>query len=354
MCGVFKRQAKRLTIMTTIKDVARLAGVSVATVSYVLNKTKPVNPETAARVYQAIEALDYHPHAVAQSLRKRNSHVIGVMVSDITNPFFAALLRGVEDVAREEGYSVIICNTSEDPENERLYLELFSRRRMDGLLLAPTGANVEVINKIVQKGMNIVFVDRLIPNIQVPAVLSKNKEGAYLAVSHLIAHGHQRIGIVLGLPNLTTTDERLSGYRAALHDHGLEIDPELEIYGYSRISEARKACLKLLSSGSSPTAIFATNNFMTVGVMQALHQLNLKCPADISVIGFDDFEWAEVFTPPLTTVAQVPYEMGREAARLLFECLFKKGAVEPTQIRLDVELKIRGSVAPPSRQKGGG
>lgn len=338
--------------MATIKDVARLAGVSVATVSYVINKTKPVAPETAARVYKAIETLDYHPHAVAQSLRKRNAHVVGVMVSDITNPFFATLLRGVEDVAREQGYSVIICNTSENPENERLYLELFSRRRMDGLLLAPTGSNVESIRKIVQKQPNIVFIDRIIPSIPVSAVLSKNKEGAYLATSYLIGQGHKRIGIVLGLPNLTTTEERLEGYRMALYEHGLKHDPELEVYGYSRISEAREACLKLLSAEAPPTAIFATNNFMTIGVIQALHQLRLRCPEDVSVVGFDDFEWAEAFVPPLTTVAQAPYKMGREAALLLFRQL-RKELTEPVQVRLEVELKIRGSVAPPSRSKGG-
>jgi DNA-binding LacI/PurR family transcriptional regulator len=339
---------KRLAI-ATIKDVADLAGVSVATVSYVINKTKPVAPETAARVYKAIEALDYKPNAVARSLRTRNTFTLGVIVSDITNPFFAALVRGVEDFAREHGYSVLICNTSEDPDNERLYLDLLSRRRMDGVLLAPVGANHDLINQLVKKGMKIVFVDRFIANINVPAILSKNEEGAYSATSHLLSYGHQKIGIVLGLPHISTTQERLAGYRKALREHGIEPDPRFEIRGESRVSEAREACLQLLSQRDRPTAIFATNNFMTIGVMQAIHKLGLKCPDEISVVGFDDFEWTEAFSPPLTTVAQNPYKMGVVAARILMDWLSHDRRACFTCIRLETELRIRGSVAPPAK-----
>lgn len=334
--------------MATIRDVAKRAGVSVATVSYVINGTKPVAPETAARVRQAMEELDYHPDASAQSLRTRTTHVIGVVVSDIANPFFATLVRGAEDCARLHGYSLLICNTAEDLENERLYLSLLSRRRVDGLLLAPTGKNDELIGRLMDRGMHIVFIDRTPPHLQAPAVLSQNEEGAYQATCHLIEHGHRRIGIVLGLPNVSTTGERLRGYQRALARYGLGLDGSLVAYGRSQVEGAREACLALLSQPDPPTAIFATNNLMTIGVMQGVRRLGLRCPADVSVVGFDDFEWAEAFEPPLTTVAQDPYEIGRRAMELLLGFLVGEGNKE--QVRLPVELKIRGSVA---RLEGG-
>lgn len=338
--------------MATIRDVAKRAGVSVATVSYVINGSKPVAPETAARVRQAMEELDYHPNAVAQSLRTRTTHVIGVVVSDIANPFFAALVRGAEDYARQNGYSLIICNTNERLENERTYLDLLYRRRVDGLLLAPTGKNDDLIGRLIDRGMKLVLIDRTLPNHKAPAVLSRNEEGAYQATSHLIAYGHTEIGVVLGLPDVSTTRERFEGYRRALREHGLEPSPRLEVYGYSRVAGAREACLALLSRPDPPTAIFAMNNLMTIGVMQAIRQLGLRCPDDVSVVGFDDFEWAEAFDPPLTTVAQFPYEIGRQAAELLLSLLSGE-EVEGEVKRLPVELRVRGSVAPPGRRRKG-
>lgn len=334
--------------MATIRDVAKRAGVSVATVSYVINGTKPVAPETAARVRRAMEELDYHPDASAQSLRTRTTHVIGVVVSDIANPFFATLVRGAEDCARQHGYSLLICNTGEDLENERIYLSLLSRRRVDGLLLAPTGKNDELIGRLIDRGMNIVFIDRTPPHLQAPAVLSQNEAGAYRATCHLIEHGHRRIGIVLGLPDVSTTAERLRGYRRALAHYGLELDEDLLVYGRSQVAGAREACLALLSRPNPPTAIFATNNLMTIGAMQAIRKLSLRCPGEVSVVGFDDFEWAEAFDPPLTTVAQDPYGIGRQAVGLLLGLL--SGDRKPEQVRLPVELRVRGSVA---RLEGG-
>lgn len=319
-----------------------------ATVSYVINGTKPVAPETAARVRRAMEELDYHPDASAQSLRTRTTHVIGVVVSDIANPFFATLVRGAEDCARQHGYSLLICNTGEDLENERIYLSLLSRRRVDGLLLAPTGKNDELIGRLIDRGMNIVFIDRTPPHLQAPAVLSQNEAGAYQATCHLIERGHRRIGIVLGLPDVSTTAERLRGYRRALAHYGLELDEDLLVYGRSQVAGAREACLALLSRPNPPTAIFATNNLMTIGAMQAIRKLSLRCPGEVSVVGFDDFEWAEAFDPPLTTVAQDPYGIGQQAVGLLLGLL--SGDRKPEQVRLPVELRVRGSVA---RLEGG-
>lgn len=330
--------------------MAKRAGVSVATVSYVISGTKPVAPETAARVRRAMEELDYHPNAVAQSLRTRTTHVIGVVVSDIANPFFATLVRGAEDCARQHGYSLLICNTNETLEAERVYLNLLSQRRVDGLLLAPTGKNDELIGRLIERGMKLVFIDRTSPSHQVPAVLSKNEEGAYQATRHHIAHGHSRIGVILGLPDVSTTQERLKGYRRALVEHGIVPDPGLEVCGQSQVAASREACLALLSQPDPPTAVFATNNLMTIGVMQAIRKLGLRCPADVSVVGFDDFEWAEAFDPPLTTVAQDPYAMGRQATDLLLSLLAGEEG-EKGQVRLEVELRVRGSVAPPAGRR---
>lgn len=340
--------------MATIREVAKRAGVSVATVSYVINGTKPVAPATAARVRRAMEELDYHPNAAAQSLRTRTTRVIGVVVSDIANPFFATLVRGAEDCARDRGYSLLICNTSETLENERIYLGLLSRRRVDGLLLAPTGKNDELISRLVRRGMRIVFIDRTPPNLQAPAVLSENEEGAYRVTEHLIEHGHKRIGVVLGLPHVSTTVERLRGYQRALASHGIDFEEELVVYGQSQVTAAREACLSLLSHPNPPTAVFATNNLMTIGVMQAIRRLGLRCPDDVSVVGFDDFDWAEAFDPPLTTVAQDPYRIGSLAVELLLEFLSGREEVEERQVRLGVELRTRGSVAPPRPTRRGG
>ncbi len=331
--------------MATIRDVAARAGVSVATVSYVINGTKPVAPETAARVRRAMEELDYHPNAVAQSLRTRTTHVIGVVVSDIANPFFAILVRGAEDCARQHGYSLLICNTSETLENERVYLGLLARRRVDGLLLAPTGKNDELIGRLVRRGMRIVFIDRTLPNLQVPAVLSDNEAGAYQATKHLVEYGHKRIGIVLGLPHISTTTERLRGYQRALADHGIEFEEGLLLYGQSQVAAAREACLSLLSQPNAPTALFATNNLMTIGAMQAIRRLGLRCPDDISLVGFDDFDWAEAFDPPLTTVAQDPYLMGKTAVEVLLDYLQDDSRSGET-IRIPVRFIPRTSTAP--------
>jgi LacI family transcriptional regulator len=340
--------------MMTIRDVAERAGVSVATVSHVINGTRKVASETAERVQRAMEELDYQPNAVAQSLRTRVTHAIGVVVSDITNPFFATLVRGAEDAAREHGYSLLICNTSETLENERIYLRLLAQRRVDGLLLAPTGKNDELIHRLLRHGMHVVVIDRKLENVSAPGVFSENEEGAYKATAYLLEQGHRRIGIILGLPDVSAINERFQGYQRALADHGLEEGPGLIAYGRSQVAGGKEACLALLRQESPPTAVFATNNLMTVGVMLAIRELGLSCPEDVSVVGFDDFDWMEIFDPPLTTVTQQPYRIGYEGVELLLGGVNGCPSLSPAQeIRIGVELRIRGSVASPSAGRVG-
>lgn len=330
--------------MATIRDVAKKAEVSVATVSYVVNGTRNVAPETEKRVRRAMEDLEYHPNAAAQSLRTRSTHVVGLVVSDISNPFFATLVRGAEDCARENGYSILICNTSEKMEDELVYLQLLSRRRIDGMLLAPTGKNDGMIRRLIERGMHIVFIDRKPDSIMASSVLSENEEGAYQATSHLISLGHTRIGIVVGLPEVSTTTERLRGYEHALSKSGITLDGALVTYGGSQIEGAELACEELFNLPDRPSAVFAGNNLMTIGVMKQLRKLGIRCPQDVSVVGFDDFEWASCFEPTLTAVAQDPYRIGFAAVEQLFKALSGE-RFHMSDTRIPTQLKVRGSTS---------
>lgn len=330
--------------MVTIRDVAERAGVSVATVSHVINGTRKVAPETAERVRRAMEELDYHPNAVARSLRTRKTQVIGVVVSDITNPFFATLVRGAEDAALEAGYSIFVCNSDETLEKENRYVQVLRRRRVDGMLLAPVGGGENpAIRKLARQGVPFVFVDRRAPGVEADAVLSDNVGGAYLATKHLIERGHERIGIVLGIRGATTSEERLAGYRRALEEAGIPLAEELVVWGGYRVEGGRRATAKLLSLTPPPTAIFSTNNLMTVGVLQELFARGVRIPDQVAVVGFDDLEWAEMANPPLTAVAQRPHEIGYRAVRLLLDRLGAEEFLPPREERVSVDLKVRGS-----------
>ncbi len=330
--------------MATIRDVARAAGVSVATVSHVINGTRPVAPETAERVRRAMEALDYRPNAVAQSLRTRKTHVIGAVVSDITNPFFATLVRGAEDAAIEAGYSLIVCNSDESPEKEDRYVRLLRRRQMDGFLISPVGdGSNKAIQELPQWKIPFVFIDRRAKGIEADAVLSDNVGGAYQATKHLIERGHRRIGIILGIEGATTTEERLAGYRKALSEKGIPFADELITYGGYRVEGGRKMTERLLSLPEPPTAIFSTNNLMTVGVLRELFNQRMTIPQDMAVIGFDDLEWAELVQPPFTVMIQHPYEIGRKAMELLLERIAKKSTERFREVRYSTQLIVRGS-----------
>jgi len=325
--------------MATIRDVAKKAGVSVATVSHVINRTRKVAPETEARVRRVMEELGYQPNAIAQSLRKRTTYVIGILVSDITNPFFATLVRGAEDAALEAGYSVIVCNSDEDPGKEDHYIRVLWQRRVDGMLIAVTRDGTSpAIRELVQRKIPFVFVDRKANGIDADAVLSDNFGGAYQATCHLIERGHKRIGIILGIPGATTTEERLAGYCQALKENDLPLTKELIVWGYYRVKEGQKAASQLLSLSYPPTAIFSTNNLMTLGLLQELFCHNIKIPQEIAVVTFDDLDWSNIFSPPLTVVRQDPYQMGYQSVHLLLTRLRAK--TEKTTIDKYIEIRV--------------
>jgi LacI family transcriptional regulator len=327
----------------TIKDVAAHAGVSVATVSAVINSNKYVSPGLAQRVYESITALDYERNGLAQGLKKHTSHTIGLIISDITNPFFTSVVRGVEDVANARGYSLILGNTDEDPKKEMSYMRLLESKRVDGLIVAVTLGNHAYLRSWPTHRLPLVGIDRIPSELGIDAVLLDNVAGAQQAVEYLITLGHERIGIVAGLPGIITTQERLTGYKQALEAHGIPLDPALIVEGNSRIEGGERGALQLLTQETArPTALFVTNGLMIIGALQALNRVGLRCPQDVALVGFDDFAWAAVMHPQLTTVCQPTYEIGQKAAQLLFERLEKRDAA-PQVVRLQPQLIIRES-----------
>ena len=336
--------------MATLHDVARAAGVSIATVSATINNSAYVSPELQERVRRAIRELGYHPDGIARSLKKRSTQSLGLIISDITNPFFTALVRGIEDAANARGYALILCNTDERLEKERAYIRLLRTRRVDGLIMAPAGAPDDYRGFSAEVNTPLVFIDRRIPAVPADAVIVDNVAGARQVVQHILQLGHRRIGAITGLPHISTTHERIQGYRQALESAGVPLDPALMLGGNSRLEGGFRAAHELLSRDKRPTAIFATNNLMAIGLMRAVAERGLRCPEDISVACFDDFEWASVFHPRLTTVAQPIYDMGMKAAELLFARLDGTLTGDPQEVVLSPSLVIRDSCAVPPRE----
>lgn len=329
--------------MPTIKDVARCAGVSPTTVSYVLNKTRFVSPETEARIRQAIKELNYQPNHVARSLRAKCTMTVGMLVSDIANPFYADIVRGAQDVLSDKHYSLILGNTDETPGRELATLQVLIQKKVDGLIVVATGANIELLHEVSHTGVSIVLVDRQLPGNWLDTVLVDDERGAYEAVRHLLQLGHRRIGAIVGRIGISTTDNRRRGYEAALHDFGVAVDPTLIQIGHSTIQGGITAARILLDYDPRPTAIFAANNLMTVGALLAIKEQGLCCPKDVAVVGFDDMVWLSAFTPGLTTVAQPSYELGKRAAELLLDRLTGHQPESPRIVTLPPKLVVRES-----------
>jgi LacI family transcriptional regulator len=341
----------------TIRDVARLARVSVPTVSGVLNGTRNVSQKTSLRVRAAMAALDYHPDQVARSLRSRRTQTIGFVIPDVTNPFFTDVLRGVEDAARQNGYSVILCNSNEDPAVERKRLAMLYSRRVDGVLIAPTDFR-SVTERPLRKDFPLVYIDRVPPGFSGAAVVTDNLGAAYEATQYLISLGHRRLAIITGRLNISSGRDRLEGFRRALQEANLPLPEEHLRQGDFGLESGYLQTLELMRLKNPPTAIFSCNNKMTLGLMRALGELKIACPEQVSVFGFDDFEWAANFSPRLSTVAQPTYELGRLAMEMLIRKMRKPGSPakdgipetdkedsEQQVITLKNELKPRDSTA---------
>lgn len=304
--------------MANIYDVARRAKVSVATVSAVVNDSAYVSPLLRARVTRAIRDLAYTPNLLARSLATQQSRMLGVIVPDIANPFWPAVLRGAEDRAHAAGYTLLLSNSDDDPRKQELYLRLFLANRVDGILLA--GAPGADLSPARGSGSPaLVQLLRVDPDYDSDAVLMDDEDGAYEAVSHLLRLGYRRIPIVSGPAKVDTAARRLVGYRRALKEWGIEPDPALECYGDFRVRSGYDAALVLLKK--HPEALFVANYLMAVGVMQAIRQYRLRCPHDVALVTCDDHPWMESFSPRLTTVNFPKYELGSEAVRVLLDRL---------------------------------
>ena len=327
----------------TMKDVAQLAGVSKSTVSHVINETRFVETDTRAGVLKAIEELGYRPSAAARSLTTNRTGTIGVIVSDIANPFFGEVLRGIEDIMGPADYGLILCNTDEALEREAHYLNLLLRQRVDGIIAAATSHKWEALEQASIQNMPLVFLDRTFHGIKdYPFVGVDNQRGAYIGTKHLIEGGTRRLGIVAGFQRLSTMRDRLAGFRQALEEYNLSLPDEWVAVSRLNAEEGRKATIKILSLPHRPDGLFISNNYLSLGALIALQDLGLCCPDDVSLVGFDDPSWAAVSCPPLTVVRQPNTRLGQTAAQILLDLIDDKQITEP-QIMLDCELVVRQS-----------
>lgn len=328
---------------STIADVAQYAGVSKATVSRVINGNYPVSDILQQRVEEAIAKLGYEPDRAARRLRANLSELIGIIIPDIQNPFFTSVVRGIEDVAYEQHMNVLLCNTDDDPRKQEGYIRIMMAERVAGLILAPSfGFRADLIQQLVRSGLSVILVDRSVPNLDVDAVLVDNYRGAYLATTHLISLGYQRIGCIVGDLDLSPGRERHQGYLQALEDHGRPIDHDLIGIGHFKIESGFDLAWRMLQQSTPPDALFTASNLITLGAFKAIRESGRKIPHDIAIVGFDDMPWASELYSPLTAVSQPTYEVGREAVRLLLRRLNSPAGSGQT-VTLQPTLTIRES-----------
>lgn len=335
--------------MATIRHVAAKAKVSVGTVSNVLSKSPSVSSDLRERVERAIRELDYHPSHIARSLASRSTKTIGIVITDITNPFFPLVVRGAEDAALREGFTLSVFNTDNQLDRERNCISVLRSREADGVLLVsspnPEGS-IEHLEDARREGLAMVCLDRIPAGLQVDAVLANHEKGARLIVRHLHLMGHRRIGAILGPPGLQNSTDRTAGYRGALRECGLEVDPDLERNGNFRIDSGHRLAKDLLLSSRPPTAIFAANGMMGLGALKTIQELGLSCPQHVSLAVFDDYPGAEIFRPSLTVVAQPAYTLGYRGTELLIERIGSPLGAPRVEI-LEPELIVRESTGAP-------
>jgi LacI family transcriptional regulator len=331
----------------TLRDVAARAGVHPATASRALNPETRllVKEETARRVLEAAELLGYHPNPVARSLRTRRSHTIGVIIPDLTNPLFPPIVRGLEDRLAAAGYVALIGNTDGDGERERLVFEQMRARHADGIVLATAHLSDPLLAEAARTGLPVVLVNRMAQDHSLPSVSVDNESGMRMAVAHLIGQGHRQIAHIAGPQEVSTGLFRYRGFVAAMEAHGLAVDPGLIQVAKAYSIEEGMRCTRMLLDRGGCTAVAAANDMLAVGCFAALDEAGLSCPADLSVVGFNDMPFIDRLHPPLTTIRFPHYQVGTEAAQLLLE-LISDGSGPVKVIYLAPELVVRGSTAP--------
>lgn len=329
--------------MATIADIAKEAGVSRATVSLALNGKPGVAPETRRRILEIAERLNYRPNASARGLALQRTQTIGVIVPDISSPFYAELVRGVEQEASRQGFYLILATTLGKASREERCFQLLGERRVDGILILTPRGDEELVQRIQGRGFPLVVVDRDIPSSDgVVEVIVDNFHGALSAVNHLLSLGRQRIAYINGIPELQASRDRLRGYKVALQEYGLELNPKQIVTGNFTWEGGYEAMKELLSSCPHVDSVFAASDSMAIGAIRAIREQGLRVPEDIAVVGFNDVPLAAQVDPPLTTVRQPIGEMGEIACHLLIQLI--EGKVIPhRKVILQTQLVVRGS-----------
>ncbi|MFD2612451.1 LacI family DNA-binding transcriptional regulator [Paenibacillus gansuensis] len=329
--------------MATIMDVARLAGVSRTTVSRVLNNSPRVDKETLRKVRSAIQELNYEPSDMARNLRKQKTGLIAVLVPDISNPFFSGLLEGMENVALEAGYKIILCITGGNPEREMQYIRMIENKQVDGIILTALRNPVDFITPYLRYGP-IVFANEYLDGDPIPSVAIDNTAAAQMVTQHLIDSGHRRIAFINGPEHIIICRDRKLGYLKALQDNGLAVDQHIIMDGEYKMDTAASCAQQLVTRSSRPTAILAANDTMAVGVVKALQCNGFQIPEDVAVAGFDNNPFSTVIEPNVTTVEQPIYTMGAETVHLLLTCFTTEiQKIEPRRRILETRLLVRRS-----------
>lgn len=323
----------------SIREVARLAEVSPATVSRVLNGSTTVSPDKRQRILDVVARVDYRPNRLARNLRRQQAEMIGVVVSDIENPHFAEAVRVFEDAAYRAGYHVLLCNTDETPAKQRTYLEMLADERVRAAIISPADRAGTGAEALLSLGIPVVAFDRLLDDPRTDGVICDNVEGLRRVTEHLLWLGHERIAYVGGRPDVETGAERLQGYTDAMRAAG---QVPFAVDGGFRVDAAERAVGTLLDHRKRPTAVIVANNLMTLGALRAIRRAGLRVPRDIALVGVDDPPWAELVDPPLTTLAQPVRAMADAAMEMVFEHI-EKGRSEPRRVVLPLELRVRAS-----------
>ena len=332
--------------MATMDDVAKAANVSVTTVSHVLNGTRKVHPDTEKLVRAAVQEVGYIQNSLARSLAMSATNTIGVAIPTFANHYFSEVVRSIENECMKNGLMMLFSDTHDDPDQELKIVQAFHQRRVDGVVLAPADdGRLESLAYLRNNKIPGVLVDHLLTQ-GFDQVGVKNKVAVQELIAHLIGHGHTRIGFISGAAWNSTSAERLDGYRAALKSAGIPYDETLVRCGESAIEPAQVATRQLLALDSRPTAIMTSNNLMTIGAMRALREVKIDVPQDMAFVGFDDFDWADLFNPRLTVMAQPLEEIGAKALKLLIKRIKNPEGSRQT-IRLQPTIQIRNSCGCP-------
>ncbi|MFO1414205.1 MAG: LacI family DNA-binding transcriptional regulator [Burkholderiales bacterium] len=333
--------------MATIKEIAQRANVSSATVSHVINNTRFVSDEVRGRVEAAVQALGYVPNALARSLRKRDTRTLGMMIPDIGNAFFAELVRAVEDECYRQGYSLVLCNTDDDPARQVAYLQTLMAKRVDGLVLIAAGRDAELARLLHASWLPLVVVDREIEGVAGDLVEVDHEQGGYLAATHLLSLGHRRIAVIAGPSGLAVSRQRVAGCVRALREAGVALPAEHLVHADFTTEGGHGAAAALLALRHRPTAIFACNDLSALGAIHAARAARLRVPDDLSVVGFDDIALAAFVSPRLTTIRQPKQRIGALAAQLLIARVAGQRTDAVRKI-LPPELEPGATTAPPA------